>query len=315
MESLVGYTGFVGSNLSASHVFDGLYHSTNIADAFGTKPDLLVYSGVRAEKFLANSAPEKDLAAIQEAMQNIRRIQPRKLVLISTIDVYQTPNGVDENSEIDTVGLHPYGKNRYLLEQWTAQEFPDHLIVRLPGLYGINIKKNFIFDMIHIIPSLLNQKKYEELSERSELVRQGYQRQENGFYRCAPLEDDGRQSLREEFLRLGFSALDFTDSRAVYQFYPLRYLWQHIEQALSLGIKKLNLATEGISAGALYQYVRGETFHNELTGTVPHYDYRSLYAGQLGGSDGYLFDKTFLLEDIRKFVLGGNNAQSSQKSL
>lgn len=46
MESLVGYTGFVGSNLAESHSFDGLYHSKNIEQAYGTKPELLVYAGV-----------------------------------------------------------------------------------------------------------------------------------------------------------------------------------------------------------------------------------------------------------------------------
>ena len=30
MEFLVGYTGFVGSNLVASHSFDGYYNSKNI---------------------------------------------------------------------------------------------------------------------------------------------------------------------------------------------------------------------------------------------------------------------------------------------
>ena len=58
IKTLVGYTGFVGSNLASSTDFDGLYNSKNIEDAFKTKPDLLVYSGVRAEKFLANKEPD-----------------------------------------------------------------------------------------------------------------------------------------------------------------------------------------------------------------------------------------------------------------
>ena len=57
MKILVGHTGFVGSNLKAQTTFDRLYNSGNITDAFGTNPDLLVYSGVRSEKFLANSDP------------------------------------------------------------------------------------------------------------------------------------------------------------------------------------------------------------------------------------------------------------------
>ena len=61
MNALVGYTGFVGSNIYASGEFDSVYNSKNIESAVGTGPDLLVYAGVRAEKFLANNAPEKDL--------------------------------------------------------------------------------------------------------------------------------------------------------------------------------------------------------------------------------------------------------------
>ena len=62
MNALVGYTGFVGSNLYTQGKFDCVYNSKNITEAFETYPDLLVYAGLRAEKYLANQAPEKDMA-------------------------------------------------------------------------------------------------------------------------------------------------------------------------------------------------------------------------------------------------------------
>ena len=61
MKALVGYTGFVGSNINAKGDFDALYNSKNIEEAFGTSPDLLVYAGLRAEKYLANNFPEEDM--------------------------------------------------------------------------------------------------------------------------------------------------------------------------------------------------------------------------------------------------------------
>ena len=61
MRALVGYTGFVGSNICEKSKFEGLYNSKNMQDAYGTAPELLIYYGVRAEKFLANREPEKDL--------------------------------------------------------------------------------------------------------------------------------------------------------------------------------------------------------------------------------------------------------------
>ena len=115
---LVGYTGFVGSNIYAKSNFDGLYNSKNIREAYGRNPDLLVYSGLRAEKFLANNAPEKDLELIREAERNIKKINPKKLILISTVDVLKNPIDVDENAEIEIEGLQAYGYNRYQLECW-----------------------------------------------------------------------------------------------------------------------------------------------------------------------------------------------------
>ena len=116
--SLVGYTGFVGSNLAASHEFDDLYNSKNIQKAYGTNPDLLIYSGLRAEKFLANKFPEQDLASVKEAFSNIQKINPETVVLISTVDVYQNPVGVTEDSPIRTGNLAAYGLHRYMLERW-----------------------------------------------------------------------------------------------------------------------------------------------------------------------------------------------------
>ena len=92
MISLVGYSGFVGSNLMLSYPFEGLYNSQNIKTAYGTKPQILVYAGVTGTKYLANRYPEKDRAIIDAAVENIKQINPKKLVLISTVDVNSNLN-------------------------------------------------------------------------------------------------------------------------------------------------------------------------------------------------------------------------------
>lgn len=76
---LVGYTGFVGSNIyvRARNRIEGVYNSNNVEKAYGLEPDLLIYAGLRAEKYLANSAPEKDLDLILNAERNIRKINPK----------------------------------------------------------------------------------------------------------------------------------------------------------------------------------------------------------------------------------------------
>ena len=112
--ALVGYTGFVGSNIYAAgkESIRAVYNSHNIENAYGINPDLLIYSGMRAEKYLANANSEADMELVEQAQQNIERIAPKKLVLISTIDVLKEPNGKNEEAEIHTEGLQAYGLNR-----------------------------------------------------------------------------------------------------------------------------------------------------------------------------------------------------------
>ena len=303
MNALVGYTGFVGSNLYEAGEFDAVYNSKNIQEAFGTNPDLLVYAGLRAEKYLANNEPKKDLEQIRIAENNILRINPKKLVLISTIDVFKKPSGVDENSVIETDGLHAYGYNRYLLECWVRENYPDALIIRLPGLFGNNIKKNFIYDFINVIPFMLKEDKYLELSQKNPEIMNYYVKQDNGFYKVS-VKDEEREGLKNMFKESGFSALNFTDSRSRYQFYYLRNLWADINTALKVGIKLWHPATEPVSAEELYKYLTGEEFVNELDGIPADYDYRTIHAAAFGGSSGYISDKAKVLKDIKRFVIG-----------
>lgn len=302
MEMLVGYTGFVGSNIQKVHPFDELYDSKNIRNSYGKNPTLLVYSGVPAQKFLANKEPEKDFEIIKNAIHNIEQINPKEIVLISTIDIYKEPIDVQEDSEIETEGLQPYGYNRYYLEKWVSENIEKYLIVHLPGLYGENIKKNFIYDLIHIIPSMLTEEKYLELCQKDNFIENYYEKQENGFYKVKELEEKQKEALKTYFNKIGFSALNFTDSRGKYQFYHLKYLWKHIEIARKNGIKVLNLATEPVSIAEIYHYINNQEFKNEITPNVPDYNFKTKYASLFNGKDGYIFDKDFILEDIKKFI-------------
>ena len=206
-----------------------------------------------------------------------------------------------EDDIIDIEHQEPYGANRYKLEQWVADNFSNYLIVRLPGLFGINLKKNFIYDYIHYIPSLLNENKYDELSSVSNIIKENYCLQDNGFYKCNCDESD-KYLLKEEFKKIGFSALNFTDSRGKFQFYNLANLWKDIELALKNNIKILNIATEPITIGELHKYLSGNTFINELNKNIPNYNFKSKYDKLYGGKDGYLYLKDQILLDIKEFV-------------
>ena len=300
MKSLVGYTGFVGSNIASQFGFDGLYNSSNIEQAFGTAPELLVFAGIRAEKFLANKDPQGDLAIIENAYENIRKISPGFLVLISTIDVYKNPVEVDEDSPVDVDGLLPYGKNRFYLEQLIQGSGIPHLIVRLPGLFGQGLKKNFIYDLINVIPQTLTEAKFEELRHIG--LDAHYSLQPTGFYTCNALSDDDRASLKRKFTDFGFTALNFTDSRSVFQFYGLQYLWGHIQKAMELGINLLNVAVEPLSVAEIYSSVKSDSFINEISSSPPYYDFRTKHSAAFGGKDGYIFSKDEVLRDIEGFL-------------
>lgn len=302
MDYLVGSTGFVGTNLRAAHCFDGMFHSTDIEQAFGKKPDLLIYAGVPAEMFLANKNPKRDLEIVEKAMEAILRIQAKQVVLISTIAVYQTTDGVDERIESDIETLSSYGRNRFLLEKWVEEKTEHSLIVRLPALYGISLKKNFIYDFIHRIPSLLSKEKFSELVEKEAEIRYFYMLQENGFYRCCVKEMEEKRMLRELFEKIGFTALSFTDSRGYYQYYNLKELWGHIQKALEYGIDKVNLAVEPIEIQKLYRELTGEVFENLLDKPLPYYDFRTRYTEIFGGSNGYIHSKEEVLKGIKEYI-------------
>lgn len=309
MTTLVGYTGFVGNNIYAKGTFNQVYNSQNILDAYSTKPDLLIYAGLRAEKFLANSNPEKDFELITQAKTNIVNINPHNMVLISTIDVFKNPVNVDETSAIDTENLHTYGYNRYLLEEWVRENYPNSLIIRLPGLYGKKIKKNFIYDYMNPVPTMLKKDKMEQLVQKDKRILSYYQDQDNGFYKVQDLERRDKVILNGILEIVGFNSLYFTDSRSSYQFYPLSHLWNDINIALKNKINLLHLATEPITAGELYAFLTGETFINELSGTPANYDYRTIHAPLFGGDNGYILSKQWIVSDICDFIKEEQNQQ------
>ena len=137
---------------------------------------------------------------------------------------------------------------------------------------------------------------------RSTSIEQFYTLQDNGFYKCRPLKREETVELKEHFKRLGFTALNFTDSRNTYQFYNLRYLWRHIETALNNRIGLFNLATEPIGAAELYEFLCNREFKNEVVSTPVSYNMTTKFSTDFGGQEGYIFSKQQVLEEIKEFV-------------
>lgn len=147
--ALIGHSGFVGSTLKRQHQFTHAYRSTDIQDITGLDLDIVICAGAPAKKWVANQHPEEDWACIERLINILSTINARQFVLISTVDVFKHPVGVDELSSVDVADLHPYGMHRRKLEQFVEQHFPSKLIVRLPGLVGPGLRKNVIYDFHH----------------------------------------------------------------------------------------------------------------------------------------------------------------------
>lgn len=300
--ALVGYTGFVGSNICFNHKFDFLYNTKNIDKAFGTKPDILYYAGIRAEKYLANSDPEKDFKNICEARSIINKINPKKLVLISTVDVYPVPINVNEDTVINNSLNDAYGLNRYKLESMIRSDYPDALIVRLPALFGINIKKNFIYDCLNPIPKLLKESKLQMLISIREEIANYYQKAEYDFYRLKELNDDEKKKIISLFKDCYFDARYFTDSRNTYQYYPLHRLYNDIQIALKYKLNLLNINSEPVSISRLYFGIYNEEFKNEFLDKPVSYDYRTKYASLFGGEGEYMIKADEVIKEIKEFI-------------
>ncbi|HSK18817.1 MAG TPA: NAD-dependent epimerase/dehydratase family protein [Longimicrobiales bacterium] len=147
-QALIGYTGFIGGNLAAQEHFDDLFNSSNIEQIANREYSLIACAAAPGTKWFANQQPELDRRSIERLVGALKQVQADHLVLISTVDVYPVPIGVDENTPIDNRQNDAYGRHRRILEEFVADHFAS-TIVRLPGLFGPGLRKNVVFDFLH----------------------------------------------------------------------------------------------------------------------------------------------------------------------
>jgi sugar phosphate isomerase/epimerase len=145
---LVGYTGFVGKNIKEQLYFNDYYNSKNIQDLEGKYYDEIYFTAMPGTKWIANKFPEEDTKTLNYFKELLINVKTNKFILISTIDVYDNKDNTDElyNNFREN---HTYGKNRLNFEKYIQQKFNNHMIIRLPGLFGKYLKKNLLYDLIN----------------------------------------------------------------------------------------------------------------------------------------------------------------------
>jgi nucleoside-diphosphate-sugar epimerase len=145
--ALIGYTGFVGKNLNKER-FSEFINSKNIGEYRHQKFDLLVISAGDARKWYANKHPSEDMLHMLKLFNDVKNIAAKKVVVMSTIDVYpDNLPGLSYNENSTSYSDLPYGINRLMFEKLIAGHYDDVSVIRLPGLFGRELKKNIIFDL------------------------------------------------------------------------------------------------------------------------------------------------------------------------
>lgn len=131
---LIGFNGFVGSNLD-HRKYDLLVNSRNSSSLRNQHFDRVLCCGFTGTKYIANENPMEDWNKIAGLLEILMTISCSRMTLISTIDIYES---------------NPYGRHRKRIEEILLEKFKDRCrIVRLPGIYGRNLKKNALFDLIN----------------------------------------------------------------------------------------------------------------------------------------------------------------------
>ena len=153
MKLIVGNTGLVGKTLLKENNFDLQFNTRNINNYINDVSDYadLYLSCLPATKWLVNKNVQQDIDNIFLLIDFLSKKTYKKIILISTIDIYcESPKLVNE-SYIPSLIKYDYGNNRLLFEKLVTSclSYEQLQIFRLPALFNSDIKKNIIFDLLN----------------------------------------------------------------------------------------------------------------------------------------------------------------------
>lgn len=145
--AIIGYSGFIGSNLKFFYKSKYNYNSKNLECIYKYKFHTVILCAPSSKMWIANKYPHKDFKNIKNLINILKKIKTKKIILISTIEVYGKDNNKNEINKTSKRTNSSYGINRVFLEEFIKKFFTNHLIIRLPIVYGKNFIKNCIYDL------------------------------------------------------------------------------------------------------------------------------------------------------------------------
>lgn len=308
---LVGHTGFVGSTLMRQTAFDDCFNSSNIEKISGRRYATLVCAAAPGSMFEANRDPECDRAKLHALIDKLARADADRVILISSIAVLADfAGGYDESTDAFQTKL-AYGRHRRELEAFVQDRFADYLIVRLPALFGRGLRKNFLFDLLNPIPTMLTAERLQEWAGAMDArLGQGLRalytlKDTNGMYvldRPALAASANKTVLERTANTLGYCATQFHNRGTTYQFYDMQRLWADIEVAIAAGLSHIHLANEPLSVAEIHERLTGRPMP-ETSARLHREDMRTRHAGLWGSTGPYINDAATTLDRIAAFYM------------
>ncbi len=311
MNGLIGYTGFVGGCLRSQHEFAREFNQANISEIAGSDFETLVCAAAPGSMLEANQDAERDRARMEVIAGHLASCTAKTVVLISTIAVLKDFRAQSEDAAAYEDAI-AYGRNRRWLEEQVADSSAKSLIVRLPALYGPNLKKNFLFDMLNPVPSML---KDDRMAALREAVPSGLQdvlasvysfRDDLNFW----VLDRGllnglteKSALDQVVNDHGFSAINFTNPNSEFQFYNMGRLWTDIQLGIAQGLPVLHLSPEPIRAGDIYEALTGNPMPD--TAARVHTEDMRTGHGQIWDKAGpYGWNRAEVIAQLSEYMTG-----------
>jgi len=144
-DAILGYTGFVGSNLSEQIPGCDGYNSKNLTAIVGRHYQNVYCCCVPGVKYLANRDPGSDLANIRRILKVLKSVKCENFFLASSQDCNST---LSSDEKFTVPPPTEYGKNRLYFENEVRKMFNVYTI-RLGCIFGAGLKKNIVYDLLN----------------------------------------------------------------------------------------------------------------------------------------------------------------------